>query len=109
MSSARCGMKVGVAANCSELEARYRSDLGDPVDRRRMNLNDRPNQQGSPRAHHPFHNNVLGYFIEVTSRHADKMGGPFIHRQTMTNAMRFTTTELGELACGQSGGNIGSR
>ena len=41
---------------------------------------------------------MLGYFIEVTSRHADKMGEPFIHRQTMTNAMRFTTTELGELA-----------
>ena len=44
------------------------------------------------------HNNVLGYFIEVTARHADKMQEPFIHRQTMTNAVRFTTTELGELA-----------
>ncbi|MEC8137261.1 MAG: DNA mismatch repair protein MutS, partial [Pseudomonadota bacterium] len=62
-----------------ELEARYRSESG--VDNLKIK-----------------HNNVLGYFIEVTSRHADKMGGPFIHRQTMTNAMRFTTTELGELA-----------
>ena len=46
------------------------------------------------------HNNVLGYFIEVSSQHADKLMadvGVFIHRQTMANAMRFTTTALGEL------------
>jgi DNA mismatch repair protein MutS len=44
------------------------------------------------------HNNVLGYFIEVGANHADKMAGDaFIHRQTMANAMRFTTVELGEL------------
>ncbi len=47
------------------------------------------------------HNNVLGYFIEVSQVHADKLksgsDGPFIHRQTMANAMRFTTVELGEL------------
>ena len=46
------------------------------------------------------HNNVLGYFIEVTSRHAEQLtaaGSPYIHRQTMKNAMRFTTLELGEL------------
>ena len=44
------------------------------------------------------HNNVLGYFIEVTARNADKIGEPFIHRQSMANAMRFTTAELGDLA-----------
>lgn len=48
------------------------------------------------------HNNVLGYFIEVTALHADKlMSGAlkdqFIHRQTLANAMRFTTTELADL------------
>jgi DNA mismatch repair protein MutS len=45
------------------------------------------------------HNNVLGYFIEVTALHADKLMGheTFIHRQTMANAVRFTTVELGEL------------
>ena len=47
------------------------------------------------------HNNVLGYFIEVTARHADalltKTSGPYIHRQTMKNAVRFTTVELGEM------------
>ncbi len=45
------------------------------------------------------HNNVLGYFIEVTAKHADALMGaePFIHRQTMANAVRFSTPELGEL------------
>ncbi|HEX2116512.1 MAG TPA: DNA mismatch repair protein MutS [Alphaproteobacteria bacterium] len=45
------------------------------------------------------HNNVLGYYIEVTPTHADKLAGnpSFIHRQTMASGMRFTTVELGEL------------
>ncbi|MDW6025673.1 DNA mismatch repair protein MutS [Mesorhizobium sp. BAC0120] len=49
------------------------------------------------------HNNVLGYYIEVTANHQAIMTGSdaakarFIHRQTMANAMRFTTTELAEL------------
>lgn len=45
------------------------------------------------------HNNVLGYFVEVTAKNADPLMADegFIHRQTMANAVRFTTTELGEL------------
>ncbi|MCV6594403.1 MAG: DNA mismatch repair protein MutS [Silicimonas sp.] len=48
------------------------------------------------------HNNVLGYFIETTATHADKMLNPplserFIHRQTTANAVRFTTVELSDL------------
>ena len=47
------------------------------------------------------HNNVLGYYVEVTPAHAGKLdsgpGGLFIHRQTMANAMRYTTVELGEI------------
>ncbi len=48
------------------------------------------------------HNNVLGYFIETTATHAEKMMKPplserFIHRQTTANAIRFTTVELSEL------------
>jgi DNA mismatch repair protein MutS len=48
------------------------------------------------------HNNVLGYFIETTARHAEKMLAPplnqtFIHRQTLANAVRFTTVALSEL------------
>ncbi|MEE2526677.1 DNA mismatch repair protein MutS [Hyphobacterium sp. HN65] len=45
------------------------------------------------------HNNVLGYFVEVTAKNADPLMADeaFIHRQTMANAVRFTTTELGAL------------
>ena len=47
------------------------------------------------------HNNVLGYFIEVASKQADKVASgpedPFIHRQTMASAVRYSTVELGEL------------
>jgi DNA mismatch repair protein MutS len=43
------------------------------------------------------HNNVLGYYIEITPAHASKMGQQYIHRQTMANAMRYATPELGEL------------
>src|SRR5581483_12199502 len=48
------------------------------------------------------HNNVLGYFVDVTAQHGDKlMSAPlnatFIHRQTTAGQVRFTTTELGEL------------
>jgi DNA mismatch repair protein MutS len=48
------------------------------------------------------HNNVLGYFVDVTAQHGDKLlGAPlnatFIHRQTLAGQVRFTTIELGEL------------
>ena len=47
------------------------------------------------------HNNVLGYFVEVPARQAEKMPmgdeAPFIHRQTLANAVRYTTIELGDL------------
>ena len=48
------------------------------------------------------HNNVLGYFIETTAAHAQRMltaplSETFIHRQTTANSVRFTTVELGEL------------
>jgi DNA mismatch repair protein MutS len=48
------------------------------------------------------HNNVLGYYVEVTPAQADKLrageeGARFIHRQGLASAARFTTAELGEL------------
>ncbi len=43
------------------------------------------------------HNNLLGYYVEVTAANAPKLGSTFLHRQTMANAMRFTTVELSEL------------
>ena len=48
------------------------------------------------------HNNVLGYFVDVSAQHGEKlMAAPlnatFIHRQTTAGQVRFTSTELGEL------------
>ncbi|MGE3335571.1 MAG: DNA mismatch repair protein MutS [Rhodospirillaceae bacterium] len=52
------------------------------------------------------HNNILGYYIETPGKPGEKLmedaraGGTaslFIHRQSMANAMRFTTVELSEL------------
>lgn len=40
------------------------------------------------------HNNVLGYFIELTNLHKDKVPGSFIHRQTLVNASRYATDDL---------------
>jgi DNA mismatch repair protein MutS len=48
------------------------------------------------------HNNILGYFIEVTQANAKSLteaplSETFRHRQTMANAVRFTTQELSEI------------
>jgi DNA mismatch repair protein MutS len=48
------------------------------------------------------HNNVLGYFVEATAQHGDKLRSPpcnatFIHRQTLAGQVRFTTAELSGL------------
>lgn len=45
------------------------------------------------------HNNILGFFIEVTQANAkpllsEPLSATFRHRQTMANAVRFTTDEL---------------
>ncbi len=47
------------------------------------------------------HNGVLGYFIEVPSKHADKLmaaDSGFTHRQTMASAVRFNSLTLHEEA-----------
>ena len=48
------------------------------------------------------HNNILGYFIEVTAQQAEvlkasALAQSLIHRQSIASAVRFTTVELGEL------------
>jgi DNA mismatch repair protein MutS len=48
------------------------------------------------------HNNVLGYFIEVTAQNAAPLQTPphnakFFHRQTIASAVRFVTQELSTL------------
>src|SRR5262249_54190547 len=63
------------------LEARYREESGVPL---RIK-----------------HNGVLGYFIEVTPQHADRLmtaRDTYRHRQTMAGAVRFSTDELATLA-----------
>ena len=47
------------------------------------------------------HNNVLGFFIEVTAANGDRLMQPafsekYVHRQTLANAVRFTTVELSD-------------
>ena len=48
------------------------------------------------------HNNVLGYFIETSAVHGERMRAPplnevFIHRQTTAGQVRFTTVALSAL------------
>ncbi len=66
----------------AELQARYADESGIPSLKIR-------------------HNNVLGYYIELTPTHATKLdsgpGSRFIHRQTLASAVRYTTVELAEL------------
>jgi DNA mismatch repair protein MutS len=68
----------------ASLEARYRQDSG--VAQLRIR-----------------HNGVLGYFIELTPQHAEKLQTSptrelFRHRQTIGSAVRFSTDELATLA-----------
>ncbi len=60
------------------LEARYREETGIPSLKIR-------------------HNNMLGFFIEVTATHRKKVPEGFQQRQGMVNASRFSTAELADL------------
>jgi len=42
-------------------------------------------------------NNVIGFFIEVTPQHAEKIPEYFVHRQTLGSCLRYTSPELKEL------------
>lgn len=44
------------------------------------------------------HNNIIGYHIDVPAKQIDRLNESFIHRQTMAQTARYTTTELIELA-----------
>lgn len=72
----------------AELEAKYKQDTG--IESLKI-----------------AYNNILGFYIEVPAKRADKLmvrpgeenraDNPFIHRQTMASAVRFTTPELAEM------------
>ena len=44
------------------------------------------------------YNKVFGYYLEVTNSFKDQVPDYFIRKQTLTNAERYTTTELNELS-----------
>ncbi len=49
------------------------------------------------------HNNVIGYHVDVTAKNGDALleaplNETFIHRQTLANSVRFSTSELAQLA-----------
>jgi DNA mismatch repair protein MutS len=50
------------------------------------------------------HNTLLGYYVEVPARHAERMpsgpSSPFILRQSMVGAQRYATIELADLESG---------
>jgi DNA mismatch repair protein MutS len=66
----------------AELEARYVAETGVPSLKIR-------------------HNTMLGYYVEVPAKHADRLpsgpAAPFILRQSMVGAQRYATVELSDL------------
>ncbi len=42
-------------------------------------------------------NNILGYYIEITAAHRQRVPEQFIHRQTLVNGARFSSVELTEI------------
>jgi DNA mismatch repair protein MutS len=68
----------------AEMQARYASDTG--ISALKVKFN-----------------NVLGYFVDVPAKHGDTLMAPpwsetFIHRQTLAGNVRFSTSELADLA-----------
>lgn len=43
------------------------------------------------------YNQILGYYIEITSTHQHRVPSTFIHRQSMSGGIRYITNELSEL------------
>lgn len=73
-------LKTGQSEIIAKMEAEYAQDLGAP----KVAVK---------------YNSVVGYFVEVTNKYAEAavQNPKFIHRQTVLNAMRFTTEELSAL------------
>ncbi|MGH6664711.1 MAG: DNA mismatch repair protein MutS, partial [Pseudolabrys sp.] len=90
-------VREGYAASLDETRA-----LRDESRRVVAALQSRYAEETNVRALKIRHNNVLGYFVEVTTQHGERLlaaplNATFIHRQTLAGQVRFTTTELGEL------------
>jgi DNA mismatch repair protein MutS len=90
-------IRPGYAAHLDEIRA-----LRDESRRVIASLQARYAEETGLRSLKIRHNNVLGYFVDVTAQHGDKLLAPphnavFIHRQTLAGQIRFTTTALAEL------------
>jgi DNA mismatch repair protein MutS len=72
------GLRDQTKRHIAELQARIQTETGIPSLKIR-------------------HNNMLGYFIEVTATHRDKVPASFVQRQSMANATRYSTEELADL------------
>ncbi len=72
------GLRDQTKRHIAELQARIQSETGIPSLKIR-------------------HNNMLGYFIEVTATHREKVPASFVQRQSMANATRYSTEELADL------------
>ena len=70
-------MSTNAASALLELETRYREETGI------SNLKVK-------------HNNVAGYFIEVSKSHTKKVPPEFVRRQTLVNSERYQSPELAE-------------
>jgi DNA mismatch repair protein MutS len=68
-------LNMGAAEAMLELETRYREETGIP------NLKIK-------------HNNVAGYFIEISKSHTNKVPNSFIRRQTLVNSERYQNEEI---------------
>jgi DNA mismatch repair protein MutS len=71
-------LREGARRRIAALEARLRDEAGIPSLKIR-------------------HNNMLGYYVEVTAVHRAKVPAGFVQRQSMSNATRYTTEELAGL------------
>jgi DNA mismatch repair protein MutS len=96
----RDGGYIAASANAPLDEARA---LRDESRRVIAKLESRYRQESGVAALRIRHNGILGYFIELTPGHVDKLAASpardmFRHRQTIGGAVRYTTEELSTLA-----------
>lgn len=77
----------------------YLRDIKDDNEKKCKELQSQYSQETGVNGLKIKNNSVIGYFVEVPSKFADKLleNKKFIHRQSVLNAVRFTTEELSTL------------
>jgi DNA mismatch repair protein MutS len=98
-----CRRSAATAASCAGLRAGARRDRALRDESRRVAaLQARYAETTGVKGLKIRHNNVLGYFVEVTAQHGDKLMSaprtrPSSIARPLAGQVRFTTTELGEI------------